>query len=255
MREPAVPCGSGARLPIPYAVLAAMLASLTIVGCGGGAKLPPPIASKEEFIAKKKAFIVFGAQLSTAFAMYECARRTQVALVHIQKSGVSDIVIDSIAVEGVPGDTGIYYAELDPGLYGLTQVTCRDGNNLATFTSEREPFAHFEIAAGDVVDAGTVHINMFGTRDSILTPAVVKPLVVVQVQPSHNRKYVVPEAIRDQLKVTPMRTQFPATANNLTKACEEQRAYRKTPAGVAASALKLLSGIVDAPICTFTGKS
>lgn len=230
--------------------LAAVLAS----ACAGNhPSLPPPIASQEELTAKKKASVVFATQISDAIKIPMCASASA-TLVKFEKPLQIDFPFSEVVVADVGHNTHLFLAELDPGRYALQQFVCQNFGQYShsyVYTTESIPFATFEVKAGEVIDAGTVHVNMWHPNKSIISkgdPPIAS--VFVGDTPEHHRPMALPEALRSKVEVRLMQTRLTPSQERIAKSCAEQRLYRST-SGLIASAISVFQLQTDAPICSF----
>lgn len=228
--------------------------------CGSHAKLrPPPLATQAELTAKGKASVVFASEISTAIKSPMCMV-SGVTLLKIQKNQITSVIVVSVKIADVPLGTEIFFAELDAGTYALTEIKCDNYGNYSVsykFATLSSPFASFEVNPGEIVDLGTVHVNMFDIGATIFSSGEKKPVPIVLVnnKPEHHRTMALPEPLRAGVKLRMMRSHFPAEPAAISKACDEQRLYRSTH-GSLASAFSILQLQIDAPICKFvTAKS
>ena len=230
-----------------------VFSSALLSACAGQRIRPPPLASQAELTAKGKASVVFATQISNAVHTPSC-ERSSVTLVKIENPGLKPIDIWWVYVPKQPTNTPVYFAELDPGTYALAQIYCiNTGSHSVThqYKTQSTPFASFEVKAGEVVDLGTVHVNMFDNDSTILTAGKnLVPTVFVYDKAEHYRTKALPQSLRGDAKLRLMKSHFPVDAAGASKACEEQRAFRSTH-GAIGSAFVALKLQFDAPICEF----
>ncbi len=231
-----------------------VLWSAVVSACVSSQRLqPPPLASQAELTAKGKASVVFATEISTAIKSPSCMT-SGVTLVKVQKPELTSIELDSAYVADVPLNTDIFFAELDAGTYALVQIYCHNVGNYSVsynFKTQSTPFTSFEVNPGEIVDLGTVHVNMFDKESTMIARGQKPvPIVFVNDKPEHHRTMALPEALRAGAKLRLMKSHFPAESAAVSKACDEQRLYRSTHGSIA-SAFSILELQLDAPICGF----
>lgn len=235
-------------------IIYAILCCAVLSACGSKPpQLPPPLATPTELISRGKASVVFAAEISTPVRSPECL--SGFAMLVSLKDAMPISAIPSTLVAGKT--YSIFFIELDAGAYALKEVYCKGlGHNSPSykFSTRSTPFVTFEVRAGEVVDLGTLHINMFDKDATFFAEGKgPSPIVLVSSAPDHSRALALPESLRANAVLRMAKSHFPADQTALSKACEDQRLYRSTHAAIA-SIMSIMTLNLDAPICKFVTK-
>ncbi len=252
-------CHSTRKRAPCLATLLLITAPWVVAACGTHPVkiLPPPLTSTAELVAKGKASVVFAAQISTAVKSPMCSGQSVELVKIVDRNATLLVPIGGKRNIDIPANTYVYFAELDAGLYGITQVYCTNvGSHSVSyqFRSANVPFAYFEVKAGEVVDAGTVHVNMQNPNQTIFTQGSNPNAAVFVISaPDHHRSTALPEPLRGNVTSRLMKSNFALKPDDVTKTCSEHRLFRSTH-GIVQTALSAFELQLDAPICAFVSE-
>lgn len=164
-----------------------------------------------------------------------------------------DGIIDD---RGLSDPNGVFTAELKPGRYGIAKASCSGPKVIFNHIApDNRSFAYFDVRAGEVVDAGTAHINTLPNGSSLYSaerPATL--LVFVDEEDSKSRRLRVPEGLRAKITPRLMKSNFTPDPAKLAKACDSERLWRSTY-GIVGSALAVFNLEFDAPVCARLSKT
>jgi hypothetical protein len=226
-------------------LLAGTAGILTLVSCGGAhLELPSLEASPADL--KDKAVIVLAVQLSDHFDTTGCIPVLN-DIRYAPPSGTHDF-FPRRKGDKIDADIARVGGVVVPGTYGISYAYCSDPVKKRAIELTLPPgkfFASIDVKAGEVVDAGTIHIHERQAGGNLITGYKYEPIVFVDAEPSHKRTSVLPAELQTKVIARLMTSAFPADPATLKKICDEEKQQRIASLAIA----RLIEGESQPPIC------